>query len=63
MGLFFLISWPIAKLLDCVLGKDHRTFFRRAEIKALVDLHGPEGTHVEDPLSYDEVLIIKVCLN
>lgn len=30
MGLFFPISFPIAILLDKILGKDHNTFFRRA---------------------------------
>ena len=64
MGLTIIISWPLAKLLDCLLGEDHATFFRRAELKALVDLHGPEQSqHSVSPLSYDEVLIIKVNLN
>ncbi len=30
MAVLFPIAFPIAKLLDCVLGKDHSTFFRRA---------------------------------
>lgn len=30
MALFYPIAFPIALLLDCVLGKDHGTFFRRA---------------------------------
>ena len=61
MALFFVIAWPLSKLLDLMLGKDHATFFRRAELKALVDLHGTEqGADNEEPLSIDEVLIIKV---
>ena len=64
--LFFIIAYPISKLLDCCLGKEHASFFRRAELKALVSLHGPSaGRHLEkpsnaDPLTSDEVLIIKV---
>ena len=30
MAFLFPIAFPIAKLLDCILGKDHSTFFRRA---------------------------------
>ena len=63
MALLVIIAWPLSKLLDCLLGKDQGAFYRRAELKALVGLHGPEGLHPgEDiaPLSYDEVLIIKV---
>jgi len=33
MGAFFVIAWPLSKLLDCVLGKDHSTFYRRAQLK------------------------------
>ena len=73
MAILFIVAWPIAKLLDLVLGKDHGTFFRRAELKALVELHGEdrvitEGVQTsdevgnEEPLSYDEVLIIKGAL-
>ncbi|CAH1799473.1 unnamed protein product, partial [Owenia fusiformis] len=71
MGLTFIISYPIAKLLDCLLGKNHATFFRRAELKVLVDIHGPsqrdEGDgsegHGQEALSIDEVLIIKGALD
>ena len=30
MLLLFVIAWPISKLLDCLLGHEHSTFFRRA---------------------------------
>ena len=59
MGIFFIVAWPLSKLLDCLLGKDHSTFFRRAELKVLVDLHGTGEGNTEQ-LSLDEVMIIKV---
>jgi ankyrin repeat/SOCS box protein 13/metal transporter CNNM len=69
MALLFVVAWPLSKLLDCVLGHDHGTFFRRAQLKVLVDLHGANSQgslshHQQDeddePLTVDEVLIIKV---
>ena len=40
MVIFFPISWPISKLLDCVLGKHPvSTRFKRDELKTLVSLH------------------------
>ncbi len=66
MGLLFIVAFPIAKLLDCLLGDEHTTFFRRAELKVLVDMHGPNPDleenedEVDNRLSIDEVLIIKV---
>ncbi|CAL1547310.1 unnamed protein product [Lymnaea stagnalis] len=68
MGIFFIISFPLSILLDCCLGKEHGTFFRRAQLKALIDIHGEdsqaEGLGArEDTLSHDEVAIIKGCLD
>ncbi|KAK3097502.1 hypothetical protein FSP39_010242 [Pinctada imbricata] len=74
IALFFIIAWPLSKVLDCVLGKEHGTFFRRAQLKVLVDLHGAsasnlradsENVHDDDegPLCVDEVLIIKGALD
>ena len=76
MALLCVIAWPLSKLLDCLLGTDHGTFYRRGQLKALIDLQGPESgqgssgqglssdhAHLGDDykLSTDEVLIIKVC--
>ena len=30
MVILFVVAWPISKLLDCLLGHEHSTFFRRA---------------------------------
>nr|XP_039270930.1 DUF21 domain-containing protein At4g33700-like [Styela clava] len=57
------ISWPLSKFLDCILGGDHSTFFRRAELSILVDLHQQLDAENEDPLSKDEVMIIKGALS
>uniref|UniRef100_A0A803N4Y6 Hexokinase N-terminal domain-containing protein n=1 Tax=Chenopodium quinoa TaxID=63459 RepID=A0A803N4Y6_CHEQI len=44
------------QLLDLLLGKRHKAFFRRAEWKTLVDLHGNEAGKGE--LTHDETTII-----
>lgn len=62
MLLLFVIAWPISKLLDCLLGHEHSTFFRRAELRELVDLHRESADANEDPLRDDEVLIIQGAL-
>ncbi|XP_064615438.1 uncharacterized protein LOC135479502 [Liolophura sinensis] len=72
MGLLFVVAWPLSKLLDCLLGKEHDTFYRRAQLKVLVDLHGPVESAIvsddatqsdPDHLTVDEVLIIKGALD
>lgn len=32
----------MSKLLNWVLGANEGTFYRRAELKALIDIHGPQ---------------------
>ncbi|KAL4232780.1 hypothetical protein ACF0H5_007467 [Mactra antiquata] len=65
MAVFFVIAWPLSKLLDCLLGKDHTTFYRRAQLKVLVDLHGEPGEEIQnqESLTRDEVMIIKGALD
>jgi len=55
----FVIAWPISKLLDLIIGTEQGTFFKRAELKQLIDLHGKRnakshGTIREEALSLDE---------
>jgi metal transporter CNNM len=56
------ISYPIAWVLDRVLGHRHTALFRRAQLKALVDIH-KEGQEFGGQLSADEVAIIKGALD
>ncbi|EFC40934.1 CBS and cyclic nucleotide-binding domain-containing protein [Naegleria gruberi] len=39
IGLAFIISYPISKLLDWILGADHGTLYKRTELKELVNIH------------------------
>lgn len=51
------ISYPIGKLLDLILGGEHRALFRRTQLKALVDIHGlDEG--LGGNLTADEIKVI-----
>ncbi|XP_030850901.1 DUF21 domain-containing protein At2g14520 [Strongylocentrotus purpuratus] len=65
IALTFVISWPIAKLLTLLLGEGIGTFYRRSELKALVDIQAtsPEAAAEDSALTKDEVLIIKGALD
>ena len=56
-----LVAWPVAKLLDFLLGKDHGTTYKRAGLKTLVTLHKSMG-EVGEQLNEDEVTIIGAVL-
>jgi len=62
-----IIAWPVAKLLDCILGEDQLNFYRPAELQELVRLHRLEDQSkrggTEGPqLNEDEVRIIQSAL-
>jgi len=53
----FVISYPVSKLLDYMIGKNHAGLMKRKQLEALVEFHGTvEGKGGE--LSGDEVKII-----
>lgn len=62
MLVLFPIAYPISKLLDCILGHEHGTFYRRAELKELVNLHGQTTNVTDEALTDDEIAVIRGAL-
>ncbi|KAB5537407.1 hypothetical protein DKX38_014940 [Salix brachista] len=61
MIICYPISYPIGKVLDCVLGHNE-ALFRRAQLKALVSIHGQEAGKGGE-LTHDETTIISGALD
>ncbi|KLT40691.1 DUF21-domain-containing protein [Cutaneotrichosporon oleaginosum] len=59
MLIFAPIAWPIAKLLDWVLGHDAGHTYKKAELKSFLQFHR-EG---EEPLRDDEITILNGVLS
>jgi len=54
MYFFAPIAWPIAKLLDKILGKDNVNTYKKAELKSFLQFHRSG----EEPLRDDEISIL-----
>ncbi|KAL9240778.1 hypothetical protein vseg_014958 [Gypsophila vaccaria] len=61
MILSYPISYPIGKVLDCLLGHSD-ALFRRAQLKALVSIHSQEAGKGGE-LTHDEITIISGALD
>ncbi|KAJ3161624.1 hypothetical protein HDU88_007261 [Geranomyces variabilis] len=60
------IAWPIAKLLDFILGHDEGTVYARAQLKTLIRFHEQGNTETglsSGDLIHDEVGIISAVLD
>uniref|UniRef100_A0A060TAL4 ARAD1D20526p n=1 Tax=Blastobotrys adeninivorans TaxID=409370 RepID=A0A060TAL4_BLAAD len=62
MYLLYPIAYPVAMLLDKLLGEHHGTIYKRAGLKTLVTLHHNLGVGPER-LNEDEVTIISAVLD
>ncbi|KAG2442805.1 hypothetical protein HXX76_002884 [Chlamydomonas incerta] len=56
------VAWPLAKLLDKLLGPDHHTLFRRRQLKELVSIHA-EDAGMGGALTRDEIKVITGALD
>ncbi|KAK0461030.1 DUF21-domain-containing protein [Desarmillaria tabescens] len=57
-----IVAWPVAKLLDWVLGSNHGIIYRRVELKELIAMHASQSHHGGD-LKSDTVTIIGATLD
>ncbi|KAH7874049.1 uncharacterized protein C8R40DRAFT_1070537 [Lentinula edodes] len=57
-----IVAWPVAKLLDWILGSNHGIIYRRVELKELIAMHSSTSAHGGD-LKTDTVAIIGATLD
>ncbi|KAG9312629.1 hypothetical protein JVU11DRAFT_7044 [Chiua virens] len=57
-----VVAWPVAKLVEFVLGPHHGIIYRRAELKELIAMHSMISAHGGD-LNTDTVTIIGATLD
>ncbi|PFH49155.1 hypothetical protein AMATHDRAFT_195293 [Amanita thiersii Skay4041] len=57
-----IVSWPVAKFLEFVLGAHHGIIYRRAELKELIAMHSAHAAHGGD-LKTNTVTIIGATLD
>ncbi|KZV90796.1 DUF21-domain-containing protein [Exidia glandulosa HHB12029] len=55
--IFLPLAWPVAKLLELILGPHHGIIYRRGELKELIAMHSSVSPHGGD-LKADTVTII-----
>ncbi|KAM3161669.1 Protein MAM3 [Lachancea thermotolerans] len=60
MYAMYPVAYPVALLLDWILGEDHGTMYKKSGLKTLVTLHRTMGV---DRLTNDEVTIISAVLD
>ena len=53
----YIVAWPVAKLLETILGPHHGIIYRRGELKELINMHSSVSPHGGD-LKHDTVTII-----
>ncbi|KAI0743884.1 hypothetical protein C8Q80DRAFT_1183738 [Daedaleopsis nitida] len=57
-----IVSWPVAKLMEWILGPHHGVMYRRGELKELIALHSTTGELGGD-LQSDTIMIIGATLD
>eukprot|EP00249_Psilotum_nudum_P000837 c12983_g1_i1 orf=309-1877(-) len=62
MLLCYPVAYPVGKVLDLMLGHNESALFRRAQLKALVSIHGQEAGKGGE-LTHDETTIISGALD
>lgn len=58
----FPIAWPIAKLLEYILGAHHGIIYRRSELRELIKMHAAGGAGGGD-LDFDTVTMAQGALD